>query len=81
MKCTDLKDWNKMPVDERLKVLFYWSKYENYEYISRCRTVGDLEELYAFLHFDIGVDFVAEVYDVVDSEIDHFNEKLGYVLI
>lgn len=78
---TDLKIWNDKPVDEKLKILLNWSMYEDYEYVSRCRSVTDLEKLFLFLHIDVGVDFVAEAYEVVDSEIDHFNKELGYALI
>lgn len=79
---TELKDWLALSVDERLETLLNWSKYEDYDYIVNCRSVGDFEKLYTWLHFDVGVDFVSEALEeITDDDIHKFNTELGYILI
>lgn len=90
----ELEKWQNKPCDEKLKVLLNWCQYEEYSYVAECRSISDLEHLFIFLQFELGVEFVASAYEMVCEEeqcdecpsptqiaIDRFNEKIGYYLI
>lgn len=90
----ELEKWQNKSCDEKLKALHNWCQYEEYDYVAECRSISDLEQLFIFLQFKLGVEFVASAYEMVCEEeqcdecpsptqiaIDRFNEKIGYDLI
>ena len=87
-----LKSYNEASVDDRLSALKGWCDYEFSSVVCRCNTITELEELYKFINCGIGVEFLEDVYDLIEeSKVDGdtkteemckaFNEAIGRNLI
>jgi hypothetical protein len=87
-----LKSYNEASVDDRLSALKNWCNYEFSSVVCRCDTITELEELYKFINCGIGVEFLEDVYDLInedkidgDTETEDmckmFNEAIGRDII
>lgn len=65
------QEWReKNEADEQLAKVSTWCDYEDYDVICRCKTMEMVIALYRFVTFEIGVDFVSSVQDLIDEELE-----------
>lgn len=87
-----LKSYNETSVEDRLYALKNWCDGEFSSVVCRCNTITELEELCKFINCGIGVDFLEDVYDLInegkidgDTEVEDmckmFNEAIGRNII
>ena len=63
--------WRKEnAADEQLAAVNSWADYEDYDIVYRCKTMEVLIELYRFILFDVGVEFVQSVQELIEEEIE-----------
>lgn len=56
--------------DEQLACVANWADYEEYDIVYRCKTMEMVIALYRFVTFEIGVEFVSSVQDLIDEELE-----------
>lgn len=65
------KQWReKNSADEQLSLVSTWCDYEDYDIIDKCKTMERVIELYLFIQFEVGVEFVSSVNDLIDEELE-----------
>ena len=67
----DEKEWRerKSP-DEQLAAVANWCDYEDYDIVYRCKTMEMVIALYRFIQFEIGVEFVQSVQELIEEELE-----------
>lgn len=55
---------------EQLRIVLNWCDYEDYDYIYRCGSMEKVLELFTFVNFDIGVEFVSSVQELIEEELE-----------
>lgn len=87
-----LKSYNETSVEDRLSALKSWCDCELSSVVCRCNTITELEELCKFINCGIGVEFLEDVYGLIEeSKVDGdteteemckmFNEAIGRDII
>lgn len=65
------KQWREEnSADEQLSLVSTWCDYEDYDIIYKCKTMERVIELYLFIQFEVGVEFVSSVNDLIDEELE-----------
>ena len=65
------KQWReKNAADEQLSIVSNWCDYEDYDYVYKCGSMETLIDLFLFINFEIGVEFVSSVQELIDEECE-----------
>ena len=72
----DEQEWrDKYAADEQISIVSHWADYEDYDIVYRCKSMEVLIALFRFISFEVGVEFVQGVQELIEDELAEGNTE------